>query len=83
MELVTQVQILDKAVCISLYANTFPKGINQSVLSSALGKYLGRLISLTLVRQPVSEKENSEFETALLCFKIDFVSHPACGRGVR
>ena len=29
----TQVQILDEAVCISLYANTLGKGMNPSVLA--------------------------------------------------
>ena len=32
--------------------------------------------------QPVKEKENSEFKPAVLCLKIDFVLHPACGGGV-
>ena len=32
MELATQVQILDKAVCISLYANSYRNGWNPSVL---------------------------------------------------
>ena len=40
MELVTRVQIMDKAVCISLYANALEKGINSPVLPSppAIGK---------------------------------------------
>ena len=38
MELMTQVQILDKAVCISLLANTIGKGMNPSVLTQAISK---------------------------------------------
>ena len=30
-----------------------------------------------MVRQPVKEKENSEYKSYLLCFKIDLVSHLA------
>ena len=37
MELVTRVQIMDKAVCISFIANAFGKGMNPSILSSAMG----------------------------------------------
>ena len=36
MELVIQVQFLDKAVCISLFTNA--KGMNLLVLPSAIGK---------------------------------------------
>ena len=32
--------------------------------------------SLSLVRQPIKEKENSEFKTGVLCLKIDPVKHP-------
>ena len=28
------------------------------------------------------QKENSEFKPAVLCLKIDLVSHPVCGRMV-
>ena len=34
----TQVQILDEAVCVSLYTNTLWKGMNPSLLPSAMGK---------------------------------------------
>ena len=47
MEMVTQVQNLDEAVCISLHANALEKGMNSS---------MGRLGSLVLVMQPVKEK---------------------------
>ena len=47
MELATQVQILDKAVCISCCINVFGKVMNPSVLSTT-----------DFIRQPVLEKEN-------------------------
>ena len=43
--------------------------------------FSSELGSLALVRQPVLEKENSEFKPALLCLKNDLVSHFACGKG--
>ena len=51
--------------------------MNPVILSPAMGKYLGRLDSLDLVKQPVSEKENSELKPVKLCLKFDLVSHPA------
>ena len=38
MELATQVQILDEAVCISLCADTLRKGMNPFVLLPSIGK---------------------------------------------
>ena len=38
MELTTQVQILDKAVCSSFYANTFGKGMNLFLLPQPMSK---------------------------------------------
>ena len=37
---------------------------------------------LAVVKQPVSEKENSEFKLAVPCLKIDLVSDPAHGERV-
>ena len=45
-------------------------------------KKLGRQNSLTLVRQPVQEKENYKFKPALLCLKIDLMLHPTYGVGI-
>ena len=45
-------------IYISHSANTLGKGINQTILIPAMGKYLGRLGSLILVRQPDEDKEN-------------------------
>ena len=42
IELETQVQILDGAVCISLHANAHVKGLNPSVPTSAVGKIFGQ-----------------------------------------
>ena len=38
VDLVTQVQIIDEAVCISLCANAFGKGMNPFILSLSMGK---------------------------------------------
>ena len=38
MELVTQIQILDKAVCISFSTNTLREGMHPSVVTPAVGK---------------------------------------------
>ena len=38
MKLVTKVQILDKAVCISLCTNALGKGMNSYVLLPTMGK---------------------------------------------
>ena len=53
MELVTCVQILNNADCISLHANAFGKGINPSTPPHSRYGYLGRLGSVALVRQQV------------------------------
>ena len=76
------VQILDKAVCVSLGANAFGKGINPSLLPAAIDKYQDRLNCLDFIRQPVTKKETSVFKPAVLCLKIDLVSHPVRGGGV-
>ena len=38
MDMVTQVQILDKAVCILFCTNTLGKGMNLTILFPAMGK---------------------------------------------
>ena len=38
MDSVSQVQILDKGVCISLHAYAFKKDMNPFILSPAMGK---------------------------------------------
>ena len=51
--LMTRVQILDKADCISHSTNTLKRGMNPIILPPSIG----RLGSSALVRQPVKEKE--------------------------
>ena len=41
------------------------------------------MCSFAWVRQPVKEKENSEFKPVVITVKTDVESHPAYGRGVR
>ena len=38
MDIVTRVQFLDKTVCISHSTNTLGKGMNPTILPSAMGK---------------------------------------------
>ena len=52
------------------------KVMNRSILSPAIIKESGRLGSVSLVRQPVQEKKNSEFKPVKL-FKKLLLSHPA------
>ena len=66
MELVTCVQILNKAVSISFCAYALGKVINPSLLHQLW------LHSRADQVQPISGKENSEFKQA----KIVLVSHP-------
>ena len=76
------ISILDEVDYISHSTNTLDKGMNQINLLSVMGKLLGRLGSLDLVRQPVKEKENSEFRPVKLRLKIDLVLYPARAEGV-
>ena len=70
---VTRIQVLDKAVYLSLCANALEKGMNLSILLSAIDEQWGRLGYLGSVMQPVYEKENSEFNPAVLRLKIAIV----------
>ena len=47
--MVTQVQTLAKAVCISHNANTLRKGTNPTILSLTMGKRHGRLSFVILI----------------------------------
>ena len=80
MESATWVQILDKAVCFSFQANAFRKYKHPTVLCQWVNSRED-LSSLALVDQLV-EKENFKYKPTVLSFKIDLVSHPACGGGV-
>ena len=46
------------------------------ILLPAMGKYLGRLSFLSLIRQIVKQK-NSKIKPAVLRSEIDFILHPA------
>ena len=70
METVTRLQILDKDNYISHPTNTLGKNVNPTIALPAMGKKLGRVNSLTLLWQPVSKKENSEFKPVKLRMKI-------------
>ena len=73
MELAIWDQILDKAVCVSLYANALEKGMNPFVLPPPMSKATNQ----------GRKKKPSEFKPALLHLKIDLVSNPAhSGEGV-
>ena len=80
MESVSPVQILDYAVCVSLHANAFQKGMNPSVLLPIMRK-LCRLSFLAFQWKPILEKEKVEFKSALLSSKNP-VSNPARSGGV-
>ena len=58
MDIETQVQNLDEAVCISQCTNTLGKSIIPTVLPPAMAIKQGSLDSLTFVWQPVEENEN-------------------------
>ena len=49
MNTMTRVQIFDETVCISRSANTLREGMHPTILSKAIGKYLGRLGFINLV----------------------------------
>ena len=68
----------------AFHVHVFGKGMTLSVLSQQpLVKRRAYLVLKPLVRQPVEEKENSDFKPAVLCFKVDFVSIPVHCGGVR
>ena len=77
MDMVTRVQTLNEAVCISHGTNTLIKGMRLNILSPGMGKQKVILGPLTFVGQLVKEKENFEFKFVKFHLKIDLVSHPA------
>ena len=48
METVTQVQILDEAVCILHSANTIGKGMNPTILPPVMGKIVGHILLFSI-----------------------------------
>ena len=73
MDTETRVQILDKADCISHISNTLGKGMNPISLTPGIDKQEGRLAFLSLLKQPIYEKENSHFNPV----KLDVVPDSA------
>ena len=57
-----RVQILDEAICISLNTNAFMKDMNQSLLTTALGKMVGQTGFSSLSRATSTRRKNSEFK---------------------
>ena len=55
--------------------------MNPIILPSAMSK-IGRLSSSAMDKQPVWEKENSEFKLVKLHLKMDLVLHPAYVEGL-
>ena len=62
MDTATRVQILDDTDLISYSTNTLGISMNPITLPPAVDKELDRQSYLSLVRQPVYEKENSEIK---------------------
>ena len=60
MEMANQVRILNEPSSISLGADTL-KSMNPIILRPAVGKIIGQTGLWLWFRQPVVEKENSEF----------------------
>ena len=76
MDMTTQIQILQKNVCISHSTNTLGKGMNLNILHSAMGRFG----SLTLIWQ--KKKEKSNFNPAKLLLKVYLESNPVHGEGL-
>ena len=74
MDTVIRVQIMDEADCILRCTNTLEKCMNPNILPPALSKLWDILGLLTSIRQPILEKDNSEFKLFNLDFYINFVS---------
>ena len=70
---VSQIQILDETVCVSLSANVLKKGMNPSVL-------VGEAEPFSFGMETGLEK-NFELKSAVLCLKIGLALHPASCEG--
>ena len=76
-----RVQILDVTVCISHSAYILWKAMHSTIPLPAMGKKKGKLSPLTLIWQPVKEKQNSEYKLVKFYLKIEHMSHHAGARG--
>ena len=72
MDTVSQIQILDSAVCIRHRSNPILKGKNPAFLS-AISKIKSQFGLLVFVWKHVCEKENSKLKPVKLDLKIEFV----------
>ena len=61
MDVAIRVQILNEAIFISHIAHTLRKGIKSTILPLDRSKEGNTRSSLTLIWQPIKERENSEF----------------------
>ena len=75
MDMATQVQILDKTVCISNNANTLAKDMNPIILLQAIVGQIG-LFNLGMATGLGERK--LWIQTCLTLLKTDHVSRPAC-----
>ena len=72
MEMAIRVQELDEVVGISLWANTFRKGMNPSGPQLAMDNRAYRDFFVF----DFETKVNTDFKSAVLLLKFDFVSYP-------
>ena len=56
MDVTTQVQNPDEAVCVSFHSNALGKGVDPSLLTPAMSKSLDRMGSLVLVLVQLESK---------------------------
>ena len=77
MELVTQVQILEEVIYVSLSRKNSWERHESICCLSLYGLIVGQTWSLAFPRQPLQEKKNTKFKPVLSRLKIDFVSHSA------
>ena len=69
MDTATRVQIMKESVSVSHSADTFVKGMNSTIVAPVKVTIVRLADFLTLIWQPVPEKENSEFKTHKQLFK--------------
>ena len=79
MESATPVQILDVAVCFALHANAHVKGMNPSVLPSAMSKIFGQTGSFRLGKAYNLEEGKLLIQTYFAQLKTNIVSYLAHG----
>ena len=81
MHMAAQVQILEKAACISNRTNSHGKGMNPNILPPAMGKIVEQTGFFNLGLATNLGEGKLWIQTCYLHLKIDFVLHPACAEG--